>query len=152
MIRSLLAAAAVFLVLVPAALAADPGAALTADLQKLTADRAAMHAAVTSDLQKLTADAQAAAGTNKSAAKATIEADIHQLLTDLQTHHQTMQADRAQALADIQAAKAAHVKVAQLKSQFQQLANLAKQDVLDYQQDLQQAQQAIAALKASFGK
>ena len=151
MIRTLLAAAALFLVLVPAAVAADPGAALTADLQKLTSDRAAMHAAVTSDLQKLTADAQAA-GTNKSAAKATIQADIHQLLTDLQTHHQTMQADRAQALADIQAAKAAHVKVAQLKSQFQQLANLAKQDVLDYQQDLQQAQQAIAALKASFGK
>jgi hypothetical protein len=151
MIRSLLAAAALCLVLVPAALAADPGAALTADLQKLTADRAAMHAAVTSDLQKLTADAQAAA-TNKSAAKATILADIHQFLTDLQTHHQTMQADRAQALADIQAAKAAHVKAAQLKPQFQQLANLAKQDVLDYQQDLQQAQQAIAALKASFGK
>ena len=117
------------LVLVPAALAADPSAALTADLQKLTADRAAMHAAVTSDLQKLTADAQAA-GENKSAAKT----------------------DRAQALADLQAARTAHVKVADLKAQFQQLAQLAKQDVLDYQQDLQQAHQAIAALKASFHK
>jgi hypothetical protein len=151
MIKSLLAAAAMCLALVPAALAADPGAALTADLQKLTADRAAMHAAVTSDLQKLTADAKAAAS-NKSAAKATIQADMHQLMTDLQSHHQTMQADRAQALADLQAARAAHVKVADLKSQFQQLAQLAKQDVLDYQQDLRQAQQAIAALKASFHK
>jgi hypothetical protein len=73
-------------------------------------------------------------------------------MDDLQSHHQTMQADRRQALADLQAAKAAHVKVAQLKSQFQQLAQLAKQDVLDYQQDLQQAQQAVAALKSSFGK
>ena len=151
MIKSLLAAAAMCLVLVPAALAADPGAALTADLQKLTADRAAMHAAVTADLQKLTADAQAA-GSNKSAAKATIQADMRQLMADLQSHHQTMQADRAQALADLQAAKAAHVKAAQLKSQFQQLAQLAKQDVLDYQQDLQQAQQAIAAFRASFHK
>ncbi|HYA09364.1 MAG TPA: hypothetical protein VEG24_07220 [Gaiellaceae bacterium] len=121
MIRTLLAAAAVSVALVPAALAADPTAALTADLQKLTADRAAMHAAVTSDLQKLTADAQAA-GSNKSAAKATIQADMKQLMADLQSHHQTMQADRAQALADLQAARAAHVKVADLKSQFQQLA------------------------------
>ena len=151
MIRTLLAAVAVSVALVPAALAADPTAALTADLQKLTADRASMHAAVTADLQKLTSDAQAG-GTNKSALKSTIQSDVKQLTTDLQTHHQTMQADRAQALADLQAAKAAHVKVAQLKSQFQQLANLAKQDVLDYQQDLQQAQQAIAALKASFHK
>jgi hypothetical protein len=149
--KTLIASAAVALVLVPAALAADPASALTADLQKLTADRASMHSAITTDLQKLTADAQAASS-NKSTAKATIQADMKQLMADLQSHHKTMQADRAQALADLQAAKAAHVKVGDLKSQFQQLAALAKQDVLDYQQDLQQAQAAIAALKQSFHK
>jgi hypothetical protein len=151
MIRTLLAAAALCLVLVPAALAADPLAALTADLQKLTADRATMHSALTADLKKITADAQSGSS-DKTALKTTITADIKKLLTDLQTNHGVMQADRAQAYADLQAAKAAHVKAAQLKSQFQQLAALAKQDVLDYQQDLQQAQQAIAALKQSFHK
>jgi hypothetical protein len=153
MIRSLLAATALFLVLVPAALAADPGAALTADLQKLTADRATMHATLIGDIQKVTADAKAGLGsTDKASLKATIRADVQKLTADLASNHATMQADRAQAYADYQAAKAAHVKVSQLKSQFQQLAQLAKQDVLDYQQDLVAAQQALATLKASFHK
>jgi ferric-dicitrate binding protein FerR (iron transport regulator) len=69
MIKPFLAAVAAVLVLVPAALAADPGSSLTADIQKLTTDRAAMHATVLADIQKLTADAQ-------SQSKPAVQADI----------------------------------------------------------------------------
>jgi len=112
MIKPLIAAVAAALVLVPAALAADPSSALTADIQKLTTDRASMHATVIADIQKLTADAQA----------------------------------------DLQAAKAAGVKLGALKTQLQQLRQLAQQDQADFQQDLAAAKQALAALKQSFHK
>jgi hypothetical protein len=139
--KTLLSLAALFLALVPAALAADPGAALTADLQKLAADRATMHAAVTADLQKVTSDAQS--GLSGSSLKPSIRSDVQKLKTDISSNHQVMAADR------LQAARVAHVKLTQLRSQFQQLLQLWQ---TDYQQDLQAAQQAIASLEASSGK
>jgi Skp family chaperone for outer membrane proteins len=110
MIKPLIAAVAAVLVLAPAALAADPGSSLTADIQKLTSDRASMHSTVIADIQKLTADAQAGSA-DKSSLKSTIQADIKKLTADLQSGHQTMQADRAQAQADLEAARAAGVKL-----------------------------------------
>ena len=151
MIKTFLAAAALLAVLVPAALAAsDPGAALTADLQKLSADRATMHAAVMADIQKVTADAQT--GAKSPSLKVAIQGDVKKLMSDVAANHAVMQADRLQGLADLQAAKVAHVQLSQLKTQGQQLQQLWQEDTTDLQQDLQAAQQAIAALKASYQK
>jgi hypothetical protein len=152
MARSFIATSALFVALVPAALAAsDPGAALTADIQKLTADRATMHAAVVADIQRVTADAQAG-GTSRASLKSSIAADVKKLTSDISTNHQILQADRLQGLADLRAARVAHVKLSQLKPQVQQLEQLWQDDKTDLQQDLQAAQQAIAALEASFQK
>ena len=153
MIKPLIAAVAAVLVLVPAALAADPGSSLTADIQKLTTDRASMHATVIADIQKLTADAQAGGGsTDKASLKTTIQNDLAQLSADLRSGHQTMEADRQQALKDFQSAKTSGAKLGGLKSQFQQLKQLGQQDKADFQQDLQAAHQAVQALKQSFHK
>jgi hypothetical protein len=153
MTKPILAALAAALVLVPAALASDPSSALTADLQKLSTDRAAMHATVLADIQKLTADAQAAAGSNdKSSVKSTLQADVQKLNADLRSGAQTMQVDRRQTMQDLQAAKQAGVKLGSLKTQLQQLKQLFQQDKAAAQQDLQAAKQALDALKQSFHK
>jgi len=145
MLKMLAATAAAAAVLVPAAMAADPGSALTADLQKLTADRGTMHAAVMSDIQKITADAQAKSGSSLGAA---LKGDIAKLEADVSGNHVILQADRQQGLSDYAAAKAAHVKPSELTSQLKQLLDLWQQDAKDLQEDAQAAQQAIAAAEA----
>src|SRR5271154_5599089 len=108
MIRFVVVALALAPLLAPAALAADPGGALTADLQKLSADRATMHAAVLSDIQKVTADAQSSSNA-KGALRSALTTDVHALQADVVSNHAVMVADRAQAYSDYQAAKAAGV-------------------------------------------
>src|SRR5271155_2819844 len=98
MIKVLAVALAMAALLAPAALASDPGAALTADLQKLSSDRGTMHAAVMSDLQKLTADVQSS--TSKASLEKAVKVDVASLESDASTNHEVLQADRQQALAD----------------------------------------------------
>jgi len=144
-IKALVTAAAAAALLAPAALATDPATALTADLQKLSTDRATMHAAVLSDIQKVTADAQSA---TKGSLRTTVKADIQALEAAVAVNSKVMQADRQQALADYEAAKAAHVPSSQLLPQYKQLLDLWQQDASDLAADAQAAQQAIAAVEA----
>ena len=145
MTRVLVVALALAALLAPAALAADPGAALTADLQKLSTDRSTMHAAVLADIQKITADAQSS---SKGSLRIALTADIKTLKSDLVSNHAVMVADRAQAYSDYQAAKTAGVPRSQLSSQLNQLLSLWQLDAKDLAEDATAAQQAIAALQA----
>jgi hypothetical protein len=145
MTRAFLVALAAVVLFAPAALAADPGAALTADLQKLSADRATMHAAVLADIQKITTDAQSS---SKGSLRTALTADIKTLKSDLVSNHAVMVADRAQAYSDYQEAKAAGVPRSELASQLQQLLSLWQLDAKDLAEDATAAQQAIAAVQS----
>ena len=120
---------------VPAgALAADPTAAVTADLAKLTSDVKTAHDGLLADVNAITADAG-------KGDKAAVKTDITKLRTDVGP----LRADRKQLRTDLKAAKDAGVDPTTLKP----LVKAARQQNQAVLQDVWQAAKAAhQALKS----
>ncbi len=136
---------------IPAAFAdTDPLAAVKADIAKLTTDATARHDLVVADAQKLGADAEAAIGTPRKTALATIKADRAKLKSDREAATATVKADRAQLKTDVAAVHAAKTGKGQMKALLQPLRTLLQQQRTEIKSALQAAHDAVKALRASY--
>ncbi len=129
---------------VPVAATADPAGAVKADLTQLQSDITKAHDTLLSDIAKITADAG-------KGDPATIRADIQAFRSDRETLVGNCKTDIAQLKTDLQAAKAANPGSPELKALVQSVRDLAHQDRSDVQAAIQQARDAIKALKDSGG-
>jgi cobalamin-dependent methionine synthase I len=133
---------------VPSALAAaDPIAAIKADLAKLQSDFSAAHDTLMADAQKLQSDAALIKPGNKDAAKAAIQADWAKLKADLDATHTTMQANWDQLHADFEAARA--LKGA-TKEDRAALRDATKQMRETFQAGRAQVHEAVQAARAAI--
>ena len=131
----------------------DPGAAVTADLQKVVADATALHAAVQADAAKIAADAQALQGsTDAKAARAALQADWQQVVTDRQKLVPPVLADLKQLAADLQAVHAAKAGSPDLRAALRTANQTLAQERRDAAQALAAAHQATQALRQSIRK
>jgi opacity protein-like surface antigen len=143
-LTSLLATAAVSLaatVSAATAAPADQAGAVRADLTQLQSDITKAHDALVADVAKITADI----GKGRDA----LRADIEAFRSDRQSLMGTVKADIAQLRSDLKAARDAKVDSGDLKSLAHSIRDLGKSDRADVQQAVQNARDALKALKGS---
>jgi hypothetical protein len=133
-----------------AAFAADPLAAINADITQLQTDVQAKHDAVLADAQKLQTDAQSLVGSDKATAKAMIQADVLKLTGDWRSLLSVCVTDRAKLRSDIDAAKTAGADKGQIRT-LVRVANLQiRASNLEMRAGVLKARAAVFALRQSF--
>ena len=109
------------ILLVPAAVAAGPVDAISADAAKIQADVQAAHDAILADVHSALGEV-AKGKDNKEA----IKAALRELRSDLRSAHETLRADRHQLRTDLVAARDEHVAKDQIKPILQHLRDSVK--------------------------
>ena len=143
-LTSLLATAAVTLaaaVSAATAAPADQAGAVKADLTQLQSDITKAHDTLLADVAKITADL--------GKGPDVIRADIQAFRSDRESLVGAVRADLQQLRSDLKAARDAKVDPGDLKTLAQTVHELAKSDRADVQQAVQNARDALKALKGS---
>ena len=133
--------------------AADPVAAVQADVQKLVTDATGLHSTIQADAQKISADVASLQGsTDKTAIRSTLTADWQKVKADRAQLWPTVQGDWATLKTDLQAVKDAKAGKGQLKSLLKTANESLAQQRADVKQALQSAHDAAQALRQSIKK
>jgi hypothetical protein len=133
--------------------AADPGAAVQADIAKLVSDATTLHDAIKGDADEIAADVQALQGTtDRKAALAKLRADWKQVLADHKELFAPVKADWEQLMSDLKALRASKDGSHDLGSLLQQMRQALSLQRDAVEEATASVHTASKALRAGFRK